>query len=182
MSRLVELFHATGAFKQGDFTLASGAKSPYYVDCKLASLHPEALHLMCAGIEDIIEKRACGRNIFEAVGGMTLGADAIVGGLVRGAYQRGADLTGYIIRQEPKGHGTRRWIEGPLRRGQHTVLVEDVATTGSSLMRAASRVWDYGCSVAFAVAVVDRQEGASELLGKHRMQLFSLLTLNDLIK
>lgn len=178
--RLVDLFHATESFEKGDFTLSSGKKSSFYIDCKKITLVPEALDIICREIESIIAKQSNNRTIYDAVGGMTLGADAIVGGLVRGSFLRGSNLSGFIVRKEPKGHGTKKYIEGPLKPGQHTILVEDVSTTGLSLLETVNRVRDYGCSIAFAVTVVDREEGAKELLAKHYLPLFSILTLKDL--
>lgn len=178
--RLVDLFYASESFQKGNFKLASGKSSLYYIDCKKLALIPEALDIICREIESLIDKQSVNRHVYDAVGGMTLGADAIVGGLVRGAFTRGSIISGFIVRKEPKGHGTNKYIEGPLKSGQHTILVEDVTTTGKSLLETANRVWDFGCSVGFCVSVVDRQEGAKELLADKHLPLFSILTLKDL--
>lgn len=178
--RLASLFHETGSYRTGNFTLASGKTSSCYIDCKNLSLYPEALHIIACIIEDKIDNWSRGRKVIDAVGGMVIGADPIVGALVERSYGHENKLTGFLIRKEPKKHGTKNYIEGPLQRTHHTVLIEDVVTTGSSVLEAAKRIWDYGASVAFVMTVVDREEGGREAMDKYHLPLFSALTLSDL--
>jgi orotate phosphoribosyltransferase len=182
--RLIELFKETGAFKTGKFTLSSGIKeSPYYIDCKQISLHPEAINLICGGFENFLDDWSRGKKVIDAVGGLVIGPDPIIGALVQRSWYRGENqrLYGFMVRKEPKEHGTNQYIEGSLQNNHHTVLIEDVCTTGKSLIEAAHRVWKYGCSVAFAMTVVDRQEGATEALNKHKIPLYNILHLKDLL-
>ena len=95
-------------FLRGDFTLASGKKSDFYINGKTTTLRPEALNLAARIFIDEIRKSPATR-----VGGMTLGADALIGAIVALSFDAGVPYTGFIVRKEPKGHGTGQWIEGP---------------------------------------------------------------------
>ncbi len=119
-ARLIELFRKH-ALKLGDFTLASGQKSTYYLDGRLITLRAEGLRLISQGILE----RLAGVD-FAAVGGMSIGADPIVGGVLTVAAERGRPLVGFLVRKQAKEHGTRRAVEGPVERGSNVVIVEDV--------------------------------------------------------
>ncbi|NLI15834.1 MAG: orotate phosphoribosyltransferase [candidate division Zixibacteria bacterium] len=154
--RLLALF-LEKAVKRGEFVLASGQKSNYYINGKYLALDSEGLALMAELILDKIQ----GLGI-EAVGGLTLGADPIVGAVIAIAHQRGMHLDGFIVRKEPKGHGTRNLIEGPVRDGARVAIIEDVTTTGSSALKAIEAVKPLGCTIAKIISLVDRKQGASE--------------------
>jgi len=154
--RLKELFMAK-AVKFGDFTLASGQKSSYYINGKLLALHSEGLALMAELILDKLE----GQNV-AAVGGLTLGADPIIGAVIALAHLRGKTLDGFIVRKEAKGHGTRNLIEGPVADGARVAIIEDVTTTGSSALKAVEAVKPLGCQIVKIISLVDRKQGASE--------------------
>lgn len=154
--RLLALFMEK-AVKRGEFILASGQKSNYYINGKYLALDSEGLALMAELILDKIQ----GQNI-EAVGGLTLGADPIIGAVIAIGHQRGMHLDGFIVRKEPKGHGTRNLIEGPVRDGARVVIIEDVTTTGSSALKAIEAVKPLGCQIIKIISLVDRQQGASE--------------------
>ena len=112
--RLIELFRQH-ALKFGDFTLASGKKSTYYLDGRLITLHAEGLKLIAEGILETL-----GDLEFAAVGGMSIGADPIVGGVLPVAAQHGRPLLGFIVRKEAKEHGTKRLVEGPVPAGSQS--------------------------------------------------------------
>lgn len=101
---------------------------------------------------------------FAAIGGVSMGADPIVGGMIALGIERGYALRGFLIRKEPKGHGTNRYIEGPVRPGDKVVIVEDVSTTGASALRAIERCREFGLEPLCVVSVVDREQGADKAM------------------
>jgi orotate phosphoribosyltransferase len=172
-SRLIELFRQR-ALKFGDFTLASGKKASYYLDGKQITLHAEGLRLVSEGLLEILD----GVN-FHAIGGMSIGADPIIGGVLAAAGARGQELLGFLVRKEPKGHGTQRFIEGPVQPGMKVVIVDDVVTTGGSSIQAIERIQEFGCEVVQVVAIVDRLEGGAANFAARNLPLTSLLTIQD---
>ena len=160
--------------KRGEFTLASGQKSTYYLDGRLITLHAEGLRLIAEGILEILE----GFEV-SAVGGMSIGADPIVGGVLTVAAERRRPLVGFIVRKEAKQHGTGRTVEGPVESGSSVAIVEDVITTGAALL-AIDRVLELGCKVACVVGVCDRLQGGSEAFARRGIPFFSLLSVRDL--
>jgi len=142
------------AVKFGEFTLSSGKKSGFYVDCRKVTLHPEGAKL----IGNIVLAKIKGLKI-DAVGGLTLGADPITSAVVTLS-----DIPGFIVRKKEKEHGTKQKIEGILEPGWSVVIVEDVATTGTSALEAIQAVEAAGAKVVKVIAVVDREEGAKEAL------------------
>src|SRR5947208_16406109 len=104
--RLIELFRER-ALKFGDFTLASGKKAGYYLDGKQITLQSEGLRLVSEGLLELL-----GDVEFAAIGGMSIGADPIIGGVLAAAGDQGRSLAGFLIRKEAKGHGTGRFVEG----------------------------------------------------------------------
>lgn len=149
------------AIKFGDFTLASGKKSNYYINGKMATLDSEGANLIAEIMLDMLDNTDC-----DAVGGPTLGADPMVGAIIALAHNRGRKLTGFIVRKESKDHGTKSLIEGPLDKGMKTVIVEDVASTGGSAIKAINAVKDFGCEVVKVMVIVDRDQGVKENLEK----------------
>jgi orotate phosphoribosyltransferase len=171
--RLIELFRQH-ALKFGDFTLASGRKSTYYLDGRLITLHAEGLKLIAEGILDLLTDFD-----FAAVGGMSIGADPIVGGVLTVAAQRGRPLLGFLVRKEAKEHGTKRRVEGPVQPGSKVVIVDDVITTGGSSLQAIDRALEVGCQVVCAVGVCDRLQGGAEAFSARGIPFRSLLTIRD---
>lgn len=172
--RLVELFRQH-ALKFGEFTLASGQKSNYYLDGRLITLHAEGLRLIAEGVLDQL-----GGVDFAAVGGMSIGADPIVGGVLTVAAERGRPLVGFLVRKEAKGHGTKRAVEGPVSSGSRVVIVEDVVTTGASALQAVDRVEEIGCTVVRVIGVCDRLQGGAEAFAARGIPFECLLTIGDL--
>src|SRR3989339_1892800 len=126
LNELKKLLRETGAVKTGEFTLSSGKKSNFYIDCRKVTLHPAGAKLIAKIILDKIK----GLKV-DAIGGMTLGADPITSSVV--AF---SEIPGFIVRKKEKEHGTKQKIEGLIKTGFNVVVVEDVATTGASALQA----------------------------------------------
>ena len=171
--RLIELFRQR-ALKFGEFTLASGKKASYYLDGKQITLHSEGLRLVSEGLLEVLS----GID-FQAIGGMSIGADPIIGGVLAAAGAQGRDLVGFLVRKESKGHGTQKYIEGPVQPGMKVVIVDDVVTTGGSSLLAIDRIQEFGCEVVQVVAIVDRMEGGAANFAARNLPLKSLLTIQD---
>jgi orotate phosphoribosyltransferase len=161
----------------GEVTLASGRTAPYYVDARRALLLPkpfQALGELVAG-----EARRLGAS---AVGGPTLGADPVACSAL--AASPDGELKGFIVRKERKAHGLQRWIEGPeIGPEDRALVVEDIVTTGGSLVTAIERLRGEGVRLAGALAVVDRLAGAEEAieraLADPGIPYVSLFTIDD---
>ena len=172
-SALITLFRER-ALKFGNFTLASGKQATYYLDGKQITLNSRGLKLVSEGLWDLLSEFQ-----FDAIGGMSIGADPIVAGLLTEAASRGREMDGFLVRKESKGHGTNKFIEGPLRPGQRVAVVEDVVTTGGSSIMAADRIRDFGAEVVVVAAIIDRQEGGTANFSARGLPLRSLLTIAD---
>lgn len=175
-ARLIEVLRRD-ALKTGTFTLASGRTSHYYVDGRLVTLSAEGASLVGAGVLEIMSEL----DDIAAVGGLTMGADPIVGAALALASEWGRPhLRGFLVRKEAKAHGTGRRVEGPLGTGMRVVIVDDVATTGGSSIQAVEAVEALGCEVAAVVVVLDRLEGAAEEFGGRGLPFRALATILDL--
>jgi orotate phosphoribosyltransferase len=161
---------------QPTFKLTSGQMSRYYVDCKKVTLDPKGATLI-------------GRLVFEriktlrpqGVGGLTLGADPIALAVAVTSYLEGQPIPAFIIRKEPKGHGSQAWIEGNLPEGAEVVVVEDVVTTGGSTIKAIERLKAHGCKILKVLALVDRQEGGREAIEAAGYTVDALFTVDDFL-
>ena len=173
-NRMIEMVNSM-AISKGDFTLASGAKATFYLDCRRLTLNPKWLIEISAGFMEILKE-----DMPEAVGGMAIGADPITAGIIYQAGLEGLTLDGFIVRKEPKGHGTGRQVEGPVSPGQKVVIIEDVVTSGGSSIKAIEAARAFGLEVQKVIAIVDRQAGGKEAFEKAGVQFQSLLTLDDL--
>lgn len=162
------------ALRRGDFTLASGKKASFYLDGKQITLDPQGL--MLTG--KIMLSMLHGVKV-DAVGGPTLGADPIAAALALLSSQSGKPLRAFIVRKESKAHGTQKMIEGPaLQRGDHVVMLEDVITTGGSVLKAIKEVEAVGAKVVKTLCLVDRNEGADKTLEAYGYS--PIFTLEDL--
>jgi orotate phosphoribosyltransferase len=162
------------ALKFGNFTLASGKKATYYLDGKQVTLDSAGARLVAEGILDLL-----GDNLPKAVGGMSIGADPITAAVVTMAGVRGLPLIGFMVRKESKGHGTNRFVEGPVQPGDEVAIVEDVVTTGGSSLLAIERAEEFGLTVSRVIAIIDRMEGGAEAFAARGYPLSSLLTIRD---
>ncbi len=173
-ARLLDLIRRD-AFKVGEFTLASGAKSNYYIDGRLLTLSSDGAHALACVILDLIQDEE-----IDAVGGMTMGADPIVGAVLALAHAQGRRLGGFLCRKERKGHGTGKLVEGNLRAGDRVLMVEDVVTTGGSTLRAIDAVEEVGGRVVRIIAMVDRLAGAGEAFAARGHRFTPVFTVRDL--
>ena len=174
--RLIELLKRD-ALKQGTFTLASGRTSHYYVDGRKVTLSAEGAAVIGAGVLN------CLADIPEvqAVGGLTMGADPIVGAtLALSGLTNRTSLRGFLVRKEAKAHGMGNRVEGPLEPGSTVAILDDVATTGGSSLQAVDAVEALGCKVAIVIVVLDRLEGAAAAFEARNLKFRSLLTIRDL--
>ena len=173
-SALIELVREK-ALEFGDFTLASGKKANFYLDCRRLTLDSTGANLVAEGILELL-----GDDLPDAVGGMAIGADPITAAVITIAGQRQIPLRGFIVRKESKQHGKGRDVEGPVEPGNSAVIVEDVVTTGGSSLKAIQRVEAYGMTVKRGVAIIDRLEGGADAFTDAGYAFESLLTIEDL--
>ncbi|MEW6274227.1 MAG: orotate phosphoribosyltransferase [Bacillota bacterium] len=174
LARLRDLLRER-AFRFGKFVLTSGKESNYYFDGKQVTLHPEGAYLLAK----IIIEKIRGGNI-QAVGGPTIGADPIVGALAAVAHLEGLKIKLFIVRKATKEHGMKKLIEGPeLSPGERVAIVEDVMTTGSSIMKAVDAVRETGCRVVKVIPLVDRLEGGTEKLRSLGIAVDPVFTIRD---
>jgi len=164
------------AFKRGDFTLVSGQKSTYYINGKLTTLDARGAYLAAR-----IFLAMLADDVPDAVGGLTLGADPIVGSILALAGMEDLELKGFIVRKEAKGHGTKSLVEGPLAAGDRAVVIEDVVTTGSSSMKAVEAIREAGCTVDRVFALVDRDQGGAANLGEAGCRLEAIFHIKELL-
>ena len=153
---------ATHSFRLGDFVLASGARSDYYIDCRTTTLHAEGGRLAGLILYDLIRQhwpRA------EAVGGLTMGADPLVSNTASASawhalqYPHSELLHGFLVRKAEKSHGTGRLVEGFHRPGAQVVIVDDVCTTGASTIQAIHAARTSGMHIVGILCLVDREQG-----------------------
>ena len=165
------------------FTLASGRKSRYYINCKTTTFMPEAMPLLGRLFFEQIKavERRDGEHI-DAVGGLTLGADPIAYATAYHSALAGMPIRAFSVRKEPKGHGARKWVEGFEQADARVVIIEDVVTTGASTLRAIEGALNAGFQIAAVLALVDRQEGGREELQKKGYMLESIYTTKDFLR
>jgi orotate phosphoribosyltransferase len=166
------------SFQQREVTLSSGLKSNFYIDCKQVSFDAEGAALIGELFHMMIEELA---PTAVAVGGLTLGADPLATATSILGFQAGKPRATFIVRKEPKGHGTNQWVESTtLAAGAPVVILEDVVTTGASTLRAIERSRLAGFTVLHAIGLVDRQEGGYEAVCAEA-PLTTLFTKRDFI-
>jgi orotate phosphoribosyltransferase len=150
------------SFKLGDFTLASGAKSDYYIDCRTTTLHAEGGRLTGLAFYELIRQHIPDAD---AVGGLTMGADPLVSNTASASAWYALDhpgtklVQGFLVRKAEKAHGTGRKVEGFLQKDAKVVIVDDVCTTGGSTITAIEAAREAGMTVAGVLCLVDREQG-----------------------
>lgn len=177
-TRLARLL-ADNAVIHESVVLASGRRSPYYVDCRQVLLDPEGAELAGQLCWD-----ALASTDIEAVGGLTLGADPLVCAVSAAAWSNGRRVTGFFIRKEAKKHGLQQWVEGPfIEEGTPVAVIDDVLTSGGSLATAIEKARQAGGVVTAAVVVIDREEGGREAIEQllDGAPLLTLFTANELL-
>jgi orotate phosphoribosyltransferase len=172
-SRLLELMK-NRAFSFGNFTLASGKKSTYYVNSKKAIFYSEAVSLL----GELLWEATKDLNI-QAIGGLEVGAIPMAAAAAMRYHQEGRPLEGFFVRKQAKTHGSQERIEGVLKEGMRVAMVDDVLTTGGSVMEAIAEVEKRGAVVVTVICIVDRLEGARELLAP-KYAYSPIFTIRDL--
>jgi orotate phosphoribosyltransferase len=162
------------ALQTGQFKLASGKMSSYYLDCRRVTLDSRGANLIADGMLELLNK-----DPPDAVGGMAIGADPITAALITVAGREGQRLKGFIVRKEAKQHGTGRDVEGPVQPGESAYIVEDVVTTGASSLAAIEKAEAFGLKIRGVLAVIDRLEGGAQTLNARGYSLQTLLTIRD---
>lgn len=178
--RLLRLL-AQRSYQKRKVVLASGRESDFYIDCKQTTLHHEGAALTGASfVELLIADEARGRK-FTAVAGPTLGADPIVSAIAAIGYLYERSWPAVIVRKEPKAHGTGRWLEGVqhLPAGASLAMIEDVVTTGGSMLKAVEHAREAGFIVEHCYAIVDRLEGGRDAVEAAGCSLTTLFTRED---
>ncbi|OFZ21991.1 MAG: orotate phosphoribosyltransferase [Bdellovibrionales bacterium GWB1_55_8] len=167
------------SYREGDFTLASGQKSSFYIDLKATTLHPLGAKLIGELAVELLKREG---TVIDAVGGLTLGADPLATAISLGAFDRGISWPALIVRKEPKGHGTSRFVEGMenVGAGAHVLVLEDVTTTGGSAVKAAERLREAGLLATTALTVVDREQGGAKALLESGVKLLRLATIAEI--
>jgi orotate phosphoribosyltransferase len=177
-NEFLELLRRKSVF-HGDFTLASGAKSKVYVDCKLTTLDPQGAWLAGELMHRLIRAEEETRKVaVRSVGGLTMGADPIA--LATAMYSWHAKdprpLTTFSVRKTPKSHGQTKLIEGNFQQGDTVVVIDDVITRGESTITALNAVAAEGGKVAFVACLVDREEGGRKKIEEMGYLVFPLFT------
>lgn len=163
--------------QRGSFVLASGKRSSYYIDCRLATMSAEGLALI--GRMGLAAIRAAGWRP-DSIGGLTMGADPVAYAIAAASFGSRTQVDAFSVRKESKDHGTGRLIEGNFRPGQSVVVIEDVITSGGSARRALSAIEGAGGKVLGVLAVVDREEGGRDILEQDGRRVVTLTTATEL--
>jgi orotate phosphoribosyltransferase len=163
------------SYEQREVTLASGRKSNFYFDGKQTTLHPRGAVLVGRAFYAALQKFSAP---VAGVGGLTLGADPIATATSMISSLEGNPIPAFIIRKEPKGHGTGQWLEGRknVQPGSKVVIVEDVVTTGGSSVKAIDRARAEGLEVLGVITLVDREEGGRETFEQLNMPFQAIFT------
>jgi orotate phosphoribosyltransferase len=164
------------SIRKGEFTLASGRKSNYYINGKMTTLHSRGLYLAAKLMLDSFSGIDYG-----AFAGPVIGADPIIGALLAISAERGVEKEGLLVRKEAKGHGTKKLVEGNIHNGLRVIILEDVVTTGGSLLKAAEAVAAEGGVIAGISVLVDREEGAAEAISAAGYEFNSIFKVGELL-
>lgn len=172
--RLIELTKAL-AIVHGTVQLASGRQADYYVDMRRVTLDGEASPLVGRVMRELVADWD-----FEAVGGLTLGADPVATSMMHAAAAAGDRLDAFVVRKQAKAHGMQRLIEGTEVAGRRVLVVEDTSTTGGSPLQAVEAVRQAGGEVVGVAVVVDRDSGAAEAIAEAGLDYRFAIGLTDL--
>ncbi len=175
-----ELFRLlkTQAFSKGKFILSSGKESNFYLDARLVTLSAPGAYLTARIMLDMISK-----DMPDAIGGPTLGADPMVGAIASLSHQAGRPINTFIIRKQPKAHGKQQQVEGPLLpEAGSVVIIDDVATTGKAFVESIEVLQKMNIKIKQAICIIDRGEGAQEALAKYHVPLKSIFTIAEFLQ
>jgi orotate phosphoribosyltransferase len=163
----------------GDFTLASGARSSYYVDARRTTMSAEGQYL--TGRVCLAALQASGLQPTH-VGGLTMGADPVSYAMARESFAQGAPMDGFSVRKTAKEHGTGQRVEGGLPTDAQCLVVEDSMTTGGSALKAIEALEEYGATVVGVLTLVDREEGGREKLEAAGYPLIAVYSGKELLE
>lgn len=168
------------SYRKGKFKLSSGLESDFYIDGKQTTLDAEGAYLCGKAIFDLVRNNP---KPISAIGGMTLGADPLVTAASLVSFLEKAPVPAFIVRKESKGHGTEQYIEGlkNMPEGGTVALLEDVVTTGGTLLQVIERVEAQGFKIGLVITVVDRQEGGAETLAEAGYPMKAIFTREELL-
>ena len=172
------------SIKTGKFTLASGKESDLYVDCRVTTLDSRGAVLVGRVLHDLLRKEEAARGLsIGSLGGLTMGADPITLAVAISSSLAGdaTPIQAFVVRKEPKGHGRGKRIEGNFNPDQLVVVVDDVITTGGSTLKAIDAIEREGGKVAFALVLVDREEGGRQAIEARGVHVISLFTRSSLL-
>lgn len=158
------------------FKLVSGKLSRYYIDLKQVTFDPEGIYILGNVLYDMLKPFNP-----DAAGGLTLGADPMAYSVAIISYQKGNPIKPFVVRKEPKDHGTGKQIEGKLENVKNVAILEDVSTTGSSSLKAANVCRNANLNVIGIFTIVDREEGARENIEKDGFKFYSVFKLSELL-
>ena len=170
--------------KTGKFTLASGKESDLYVDCRVTTFDSRGAVLVGRVLHDLLRQEEAKRGLqIGSLGGLTLGADPITLSVAMSSSLAGDErlVQAFVVRKEAKGHGRGKRIEGNFRPDEPVVVVDDVITTGDSTLKAIQAIEEEGGKVAFALILVDRQEGGRENIESKGYPVVAAFTRAELV-
>lgn len=163
---------------RGEFTLASGKKSDYYLDCRLSTLDARGALLTGYCILELLDEMGVNPD---AIGGLSMGADPVVSAAIVASAIENRPLPGFLVRKEAKQHGRQKQIEGIENlRGKKVAIADDVCTTGGSTLQAIEAAEQAGAQVIAVISLVDREEGGSDTL-RARYNYRSVFTARELL-
>jgi orotate phosphoribosyltransferase len=163
------------AVVRGEVTLSSGLKADWYLDLRRITLDGTAAPLVGAAMLDLTSDLD-----FDAVGGLTMGADPVATAMLHASAARGRALDAFVVRKAAKAHGMQRRIEGPDVVGRRVLAVEDTSTTGGSPLEAVRALREAGAEVVAVATIVDRATGAAEAIAAEGLPYYTVYTLQDL--
>lgn len=175
--RLLDLLRER-SLEIGDFVLASGARSKYYVDCRRTTMHAEGQVLIGQLAWELL--KASGLEP-DGIGGLTMGADPVSYAIAYTSWLAGEPVNAFSVRKQAKGHGKGRRIEGCFEAGQSVVVIEDVITSGGSALEACKAIAEEGGEILGVLAVLDREEGGREAIEAQGHRALSLFRLSELL-
>lgn len=165
--------------QRGDFVLASGAHSSYYVDCRITATSAEGQALIGRlGLEAL---EASGLKP-DAIGGLTMGADPVAYAIAHASWLAGTPVDAFTVRKQPKEHGTGRRIEGNFSEGSRALVIEDVITSGGSALQACDAVEAEGGTVVGVLAIIDREVGGTAAIERRGYPVLSLFRISELLE
>lgn len=176
--RLLELLRER-SLEIGDFVLASGARSDYYVDCRRTTMHAEGQVLTGQLAWELLKSSGLDP---EAIGGLTMGADPVSYALAYTSWLAGEPVNAFSVRKTSKEHGRGRRIEGCYEPGQRVVVIEDVITSGGSALEACRAIGEEGGQVLGVLAILDRESGGRQAIEAEGYRVLSLFRIGELLE